>query len=118
MYKVVFGIYFVIMVLLGALLAVQVLAAPPPGTDMNSPTSRWFQSLVDPSTGASCCSESDCRPAEERQTATGWQAKTTTGEWVDVPPEKILIRADNPLGVAVLCWRPGHVYCFIRPTEG
>jgi hypothetical protein len=48
------------------LLSAPVLAAPPPGTDMDSPVSHWFQLLKQPETGYLCCSISDCRPVAYR----------------------------------------------------
>jgi len=40
-----------------------------------------------------------------------------TGEWVPVPPEKILPKPDNPTGEPVTCWMPGQgVMCFIEGT--
>jgi hypothetical protein len=35
-----------------------------------------------------------------------------------VPPRRILQRADNPVGRAVVCWTPQRgIMCFVRGTE-
>ena len=53
----VFGFY--------ALLALAAFGRPPPGGG-NGPLATWFQSLMQPSTGISCCSEADCRGVDWR----------------------------------------------------
>ena len=49
-------------------------AAPPPGTDMDSPIARWFQVLKQPETGYLCCSIADCRPVAYRTVGNHFQA--------------------------------------------
>ena len=40
------------------------------------------------------------------------------GHWLVVPSEKILQRADNPTGHAVVCWTPTlGIMCFVRAAE-
>lgn len=100
--------------------------APPENAD--PALSPWFKSLEQPGTGISCCSIADCRPVEWRTTAAGGYEALVTKEnfapnvdqsrWVDIPPDKVLQRTDNPTGRAVMCWRPSTgVMCFIRGTE-
>lgn len=90
------------------------LAAPPPNADGRF--ADWFRSLKD-GMGHSCCDISDCRRTTARIGPAGYQARTPEGDWVDVPTEKI-IRRDNPVGDAVMCWLPGRgVMCFVPPLE-
>ncbi len=90
-------------------------AAPPPNAD--PALAPWFQSLRQPETGMSCCDIADCRPTEYRTVGDDYEV------WVDnkcvtVPPRRILQRADNPVGRAVVCWTPQRgIMCFVRGTE-
>jgi hypothetical protein len=90
-------------------------AAPPQNAD--PALAPWFQSLQQPGTGISCCSVSDCRPTEYRTTGDHYEA-LIENKWIAIPPEKVLQRTDNPVGRAVVCWRPSTgVMCFVRSTE-
>ena len=92
------------------LVAGPLLAKPPPGATANS---EWFKSLEDPETTLSCCSEVDCRPVEERIANGHYELYGRVYE-VKVPIGKILRRADNPMGRAVLCWSPMFgIMCFV-----
>jgi hypothetical protein len=89
----------------------------------------WFQSLKVPGierplnpADASCCSpERDCQTTDYGADAAGRYWIKAEGERIQVPPDKILQRTDNPTGHAVACLRHfnGHpiVRCFIRPPE-
>jgi hypothetical protein len=98
-------------------------AQPPPNAD--PALSPWFQSLQQPGTGVSCCSISDCRPTEFRTQGDLYEVLIAPGtfdvtdeKWLTVPPDKVLQRTDNPVGRAVVCWRPSRgIMCFIRGTE-
>ena len=50
------------------LLAGTATAAPPPNADPALGT--WFRSLIEPGTGISCCSITDCRATDYRIKAT------------------------------------------------
>ena len=88
----------------------------------------WFRSLKVPGTeeilnpaDASCCSpERDCQTTDY-ETEGGRYWIKAEGERIQVPPDKILQRTDNPTGRAVTCLRhfDGHpvVHCFVRPPE-
>jgi hypothetical protein len=77
----------------------------------------WFRSLLQPGTQISCCSLADCRETEYRTNADRYEA-LVGGNWVSVPPEKILQRTDNPTGHAIVCWTPQRgIMCFVRATE-
>ena len=70
----------------------------------------------------SCCSPaSDCQKTDYETDAEGRYWITTEGERIQVPPDKILQRADNPTGRGVACLRHynGHpvVRCFVRASE-
>jgi hypothetical protein len=100
-------------------------AAHPPEAEF----ADWFHSLKEPGTegtagsGVSCCSPaSDCQITDYETDAEGRYWVTAEGERIQVPPEKILQRADNPTGRGVACLRHdnGHpvVRCFVRASEG
>ena len=88
----------------------------------------WFQSLKVPGTqrirnpaDALCCSpERDCQTTDYETDGSRYWIKAE-GERIQVPPDKILQRTDNPTGRAVACLRHfnGHpvVHCFVRPPE-
>jgi hypothetical protein len=96
-------------------LAAPAAAQPPPNAD---PTlAPWFRSLLQPGTTISCCSLADCRATEYRIRADHYEAMVA-GNWLSVPPEKILQRTDNPTGHAIVCWTPQRgIMCFVRATE-
>jgi hypothetical protein len=90
-------------------------AAPPQGADYT--LAPWFQSLRQPGTGTSCCSVADCRTTDYRIEGDNYEA-LINGNWLVVPAEKILQRADNPTGRAVVCWTPAlGIMCFVRAAE-
>ena len=101
-----------------ALVAGAALAAPPPGAD---PKFRsYFLGLMRPDTGTSCCDESDCRfTASRRNTAGLWEAMNQDGDWIQIPPEKIIKGKTTPTGQPILCWLPSMgVLCFVEPSAG
>ena len=90
-------------------------AAPPPNAD--PALAPWFQSLRQPETGMSCCDIADCRPTEYRTVGDAYEV-WIDNQWMTVPPRRILQRADNPVGRAVVCWTPQRgIMCFVRGTE-
>jgi hypothetical protein len=88
----------------------------------------WFRSLKVPGIerplnpqDASCCSpERDCQTTDYETDGGRYWIKAE-GERIEVSPDKILQRTDNPTGRAVACLRHynGHpvVHCFVRPPE-
>jgi hypothetical protein len=89
----------------------------------------WFRSLKEPgadgmlNSGTSCCSPTrDCQMTDYETDADGRYWIIAEGERIEVPPDKILQRTDNPTGRAVACLRyyNGHpmVRCFVRAPEG
>ncbi len=90
-------------------------ARPPPNPD--PALAPWFQSLVQPGTGMSCCSVADCRPTDFRIAGDHYEAMVH-GTWQAIPADKVLKRADNPTGRAVVCWSPAlGIMCFVRGPE-
>jgi hypothetical protein len=97
------------------LAAASAVAAPPQNAD--PALAPWFRSLQQPGTAISCCSVADCRPTEYRISADHYEA-LIGGNWLVVPPDKILQRTDNPTGHAIVCWTPQRgIMCFVRSTE-
>jgi hypothetical protein len=87
------------------------VARPPPNA--NPAFKSWFESLHDPDGVFPCCSVSDCRLTESRVTGNHYEA-LIEGEWLAVPPEKVLHHTDNPTGQAVACWSEEMgILCFI-----
>lgn len=90
-------------------------AQPPEHADPS--LAPWFQGLRQPGTGVSCCSMADCRATDYRPGADGYEA-LIEGEWMPVPPDRVLHRVDNPIGRAVVCYVPGRgILCFVTPDE-
>jgi hypothetical protein len=101
------------------------VAAHPPEAEF----ADWFRGLKEPGaeTGSGhnvpCCSpESDCQTTDYETAADGRYWITVEGERIQVPPDKVLQRTDNPTGRGVACLRHlnGHpvVRCFVRAPEG
>jgi len=105
---------------LALLLACAITAAPSraaPPADADPALAPWFNSLRQPGSGISCCSIADCRPAEYRVVDNHYEA-FIEGEWRAVPPDKVLTRADNPTGRAIVCWtKLSGIMCFVRGPE-
>jgi hypothetical protein len=98
-----------------ASLAGAAFAHPPPNA--NPALAPWFQSLMQPGTGISCCSEADCRRTEFRINGDHYEA-LIDGTWHKVPNSSVLKRADNPTGSAVVCYTPAlGIMCFVRGPE-
>ena len=101
--------------LMAALVPTTAGAQPPDNAD--PALGPWFRSLLVPGTSISCCSVTDCRATEYRIEADHYEA-LIGGNWIIVPPDKILQRTDNPTGHAVVCWTPQRgILCFVRATE-
>jgi hypothetical protein len=102
------------------------LGAHQPGDEF----AEWYRSLKVPGVDQniinaqerSCCSpDRDCKTVDYQTDAAGSYWIVADGEPVQIPPDKILQRTDNPTGRAVACWNyyNGHpqVRCFVRPPE-
>lgn len=84
----------------------------------------WLHGLRSPQ-GGSCCGPADCGITQYRIAAnrpegmSGYQV-WYGDRWLDVPADRVVRRADNPTGHAVLCISPGNafIYCFVPASEG
>jgi hypothetical protein len=89
--------------------------APPPDADPS--LAPWYRSLQQPQSGVSCCSVADCRAVDYRIVDKHYEV-FIQGDWLAVPPDKVLTRADNPTGRAVVCWtRSTGIMCFVRGPQ-
>jgi hypothetical protein len=101
------------LILLG--IGVSAWARPPDNAD--PALAPWFQSLRQPGTNMSCCSIADCRETDYRTVGDHYEA-FVQGRWLEIPPDKVLNRTDNPTGRAVVCWSPAlGIMCFVRGPE-
>ncbi|HTW25729.1 MAG TPA: hypothetical protein VME92_01275 [Acetobacteraceae bacterium] len=99
----------------GLLLCGVAQAHPPPNPD--PALSPWFESLTVPGTGGSCCAMADCRQADYRIRANHYEA-LIQGQWIAVPPDRVLHRTDNPTGHAVACYTPNlGILCFVLAPQ-
>jgi len=106
------------------LLALLLLAAAPPEAD--GALAPWFHSLTVPDTGGECCGVADCRNLPVRADGERYWV-LYDGEWVAVPDDAVLDRADNPTGDYIVCvqrdfWRNGvqrgpMVRCLVKPPR-
>ena len=94
-------------------------AAPPPGTDLDSPIHRWFEAQHSV-TGAWCCDISDGHVLEDSdwgQNGTNYRVRIN-GAWQLVPDTAMRDPhgGPNPTGKAVVWYTIGdyglHIYCF------
>jgi hypothetical protein len=60
----------------------------------------WYESLRIPGTNFSCCNDEDCRPTKSRMVGRDVQV-IIDGEWVTVPPNKIVREPSPDLGAHV-----------------
>ncbi len=93
--------------------------------DGDDQLSAWYRSLVQPETGVSCCSmQRDCQPVDDYHASAtpGGYVVSIEGRSVEVPPNRVLQRTDNPTGHAVVCFsRVDGVpvpRCMVRAIEG
>lgn len=68
-------------------------AAPPPGTDLDSPRHLWWECHKQPVNGISCCSEADGHSLKDTEWGSDgnhYQVRVE-GEWFPVPDNTILM---------------------------
>lgn len=100
-------------------------AEPPPGVNLESQTSKWYQSLFNKA-GENCCSKADCRPAAVRPIGSGWEAfidKRSFGpnapdDWVRAPEKAMVYREDNPTGRNIVCFYNNEIRCITLNPGG
>jgi hypothetical protein len=86
-----------------------------PTETITGATARFYETWNRPDQPAvSCCNLQDCYATPSRHRGNHVQAiHRESGEWINVPPEKIELNRDSPDGLSHLCARPDkHVYCF------
>ena len=87
-------------------------------------TSQWYNSLKLPGSTSLCCSQSDCRPTEERIVdghREVWIGKTEFGpdapdQWMEVPAYVVLKDTPNPTGKVVACYYGSRILCVVLIT--
>jgi hypothetical protein len=98
------------------------LAAPPAGSDPDSPVAHWYQSLISEG-NIPCCSIADCRNVPSRWARDHFEAfigASVFGNGVDAPdawvrvPDKAVVHKRNPTGDAVACWHLDEILCFVQ----
>ncbi len=80
------------------MVAFSVLAAPPPGTDLNSPEHAWWGCQMQPDTGVTCCNVADGHVLKDEDWRLVPAGKGTdahyevriVGVWIPVPPGKVI----------------------------
>jgi hypothetical protein len=90
-------------------------ARPPDGA--NPALHGRFESRTQPGTGMPCCSVADCRQADYRLAAKGYEV-FLDNKWMRVPDERI-VHVANPVGRAIVCRSPVSpaILCFVPASE-
>lgn len=87
-----------------------------PTEDITGDTAKFYDSWKRPdSPTISCCSLQDCYATPARTRDGKLQAlHRESGEWIDVPPEKVEMNRDSPDGRNHLCASSAKfVFCFV-----
>ena len=83
-----------------------------------APDGEWFNSLKQPTTGATCCDIADCKLTAADWKNDQWYAEVQ-GEKTPIPDEKVLKNKQSPDGEAYVCAGYGRkIYCFVPPNMG
>jgi hypothetical protein len=79
---------------------------------------EWMRSLKRPDTGGSCCNLRDCNPTDAEWRDGQWWA-VLRGQWIAIPPEKVLTHPRSLDGEAWLCasLSSTFVFCFVPPLN-
>jgi hypothetical protein len=107
--------------LLVALLAAHAFAKAPPGLALDPAIAAWFQGLVLPGTGTSCCGLGDGHVlgADEWRVVRAADHEVEVhikDRWLPVPPGHVLKNTANPTAGAVAFIFQGRVICFVFPA--
>lgn len=102
-----------------AAIAVPVLAQDGYHGQGHAENHDWYKDLKQPGTGYSCCNgttngiDGDCRPTRAYLTDDGQWRALVDGQWVLVPPSRVLKQL-APDGRSHICAsRTGVIYCFL-----
>lgn len=88
-----------------------------PTETITGATAKFYESWMRPDVPtSSCCSEKDCYATPSRVRNGKVQAlHRESGDWIDIPPEKIEQNRDSPDGLNHLCASTGKfVFCFVQ----
>lgn len=83
------------------------------GTYHASDYQHWKQ----PGTNASCCNDHDCGPVRAEVRRGQWFA-LREGEWIAIPPDRIIREINPNPEQGHLCYTYGRVLCFVPPHTG
>jgi len=78
-------------------------------------TAKFYDTWFRPDApGISCCNKQDCYATPSRHRNGRLQAiHRESGDWIDVPPEKVEVNRDSPDGLSHLCASAAKfVFCF------
>ena len=100
-----------------ALLTGHTLAGSAEADDHGTFHASDYQYWKQPGTNASCCNDSDCAPVPAEVRHGQWFA-LRQGEWIPIPPERILHESNPSPEVGHLCYTYGRVLCFVPPHTG
>jgi hypothetical protein len=92
-----------------------------PTETVTGATARFYESWKRPDMPThSCCNLQDCYATPARSRGGKLQAlHRESGDWIDVPPEKVETDRDSPDGRNHLCASPGKlVFCFVMGGGG
>lgn len=87
-----------------------------PTETITGPTGKFYETWMRPDVPtSSCCNEKDCYATPARTRDGKLQAlHRESGEWIDVPPEKVEMNRDSPDGRNHLCASSAKfVFCFV-----
>lgn len=120
------GLWLVILAIAWAIVAFSVGKARAedhrhPTETITGATAKFYETWKRPDQPSiSCCNLADCYATPSRHKGGHIQAlHRESGDWIDVPAEKVELDRDSPDGMSHLCARPDkHVYCFVFGAGG
>jgi hypothetical protein len=86
-----------------------------PTETIYGPTAEFYRTWKRPDVpSSSCCSDKDCYSTRIRRRSGKIQAvHRESGDWIDIPSEKIELDRDSPDGLSHMCASPEKfVFCF------
>lgn len=86
-----------------------------PGETITGATAQFYETWKRPDMpDVSCCDKKDCYATPSRHRGGRIQAlHRESGEWIDIPPDRVELNRDSPDGLSHLCASASQfVYCF------
>lgn len=86
-----------------------------PTETIHGATGEFYRTWMRPDVPtSSCCNERDCYVTRMRRVNGRIQAiHRESGDWIDIPPEKIELNRDSPDGMSHMCASAAkYVFCF------